>query len=114
MVRPARWLAGGRGGEGVLDGRGDLLGDAELVDHARDDQAAAVDVERGGVAVLVQVHGSGRSRRLLDLEGLPGAAAVRGYLVAAAELALQRGGGLLQGHMAWDDHGGHGGLLRWR
>src|SRR5215470_16491618 len=43
--------AGGTGGEGFLDGRGYFLGDAELVDHARDDQAAAVHVERGGVAV---------------------------------------------------------------
>ena len=45
--------AGGMGWEGFLDRCGYLLGDAELVDHARDDQAAAVDVERGGVRVLV-------------------------------------------------------------
>jgi hypothetical protein len=31
--------AGGANGEGFLDGRGYLLGDAELVDHARNDQA---------------------------------------------------------------------------
>jgi hypothetical protein len=41
------------GGEGFLDCCGYFLGDAELVDHALDDQAAAVDVERGGVPVLV-------------------------------------------------------------
>jgi len=62
--------------EGFLDGRGDFLGDAGLVDHARDDRAPAVDMERGGVAVLVQLHGGGGSRRLLDLQGLLGAASV--------------------------------------
>jgi hypothetical protein len=44
-------------GEGYLDRCRDLLGDAELVDHPRDDQPAAMDVERGGVAVVIKVHG---------------------------------------------------------
>src|SRR5215469_6487173 len=102
-----RRSGGGTGGEGFLDGRGYFLGDAELVDHAGDDQAAAVDVERGGVAVLVQVHGGGGSRRLLDLQRLLGAASVGGYLVAAAEFVLQCGGSLLQRYGSFDCHGRH-------
>jgi hypothetical protein len=93
MIRPltdvqVRRSAGGTGGEGFLDCSGHLLGDAELVDHAGDDQATAVDVERGGVVVLVPVHGGGGSGRLLDFQGLLGAASVRGHLVAAAEFVL--------------------------
>ena len=37
------------GFEGFFDGLGDLLGDAELVDHPRDDQPTAMDMESGGV-----------------------------------------------------------------
>ena len=48
-------VAGVRCGfERVLDGCGDPLGDPELVDHPRDDQATAVDVERGGIAVPLE------------------------------------------------------------
>src|SRR6516165_1733128 len=97
------------GSEGFIDRCGYLLGDTELVDHAGDDQAAAMHVERGGVAVLVQVHGGGGSRRLLYFQCLLGAASVRGHLVAAAEFVLQRGGGLLQRYGSFDCHGRHSG-----
>ncbi len=61
LMWPA-WLGLPLGSEDLFD-RGDyLLGDAELVDHARDDQTAAMDVERGGVGVLVEVDGGCRSR----------------------------------------------------
>jgi hypothetical protein len=72
--------------EGLLDGGGDLLGDPELVDHPRDDQPPAVDVEDGLVAVLIQVHRGEGGGRLLDFQCFLGPLTVVGDLVAVAKL----------------------------
>jgi hypothetical protein len=51
-----------------------------------DDQATAMDVEGGGIPVLVEAHCGQGGGRLLDLQGFLGALSVICDLVAVAQL----------------------------